>query len=66
MNAITKRLKSKTYWYGAAVVALGFAEQYGHVVTQFIPEQYKGLAVSLLGVGVWVLREMTKSPVAEK
>lgn len=66
MNAITKRLKSKTYWYGAAVVALGFAEQYSSILTQFVPEQYRGLAVSLVGVGVWVLREVTKTPVSDK
>lgn len=66
MKAIVQRMKSKTYWYGAAVVVLGFAEQYGNLVTQFIPEEYRGLAVGLLGVGVWVLREVTTEPVAAK
>lgn len=66
MNALIKRIKSKTYWLGAAVVAAGFLDQNTQLISQLIPEQYRGLAVSLIGVAVWVLREVTTQPLSDK
>lgn len=66
MKNLFKRLRSKTYWYGLGITVVGFLDQYTTAISDLIPDGYKGVAVAVLGIGVLILREMTKSPVADK
>lgn len=63
---IVNRLKSKTYWFGVSVIAAGYLEANTRVISQLIPENYRALAVSTLGVIVLLLREVTKAPLSDK
>lgn len=68
MRAIWKRLKSKTYWLGLAVLLLGALEQ--AQATGMIPSLFEGRVQGWVMIGVsvliFLLREATKQPVAEK
>lgn len=59
-------LKSKTVWFANALIVAGFLEQHGHVLTELVPENYRGLAVSLVGLAVWGLRAVTSTSLSEK
>lgn len=68
MMAIWKRLKSKTYWLGLAVLLLGALEQ--AQATGAVPALFEGKAQGWVTIGIsvaiFLLREATIKPVAEK
>lgn len=66
MNAILKTLRSKTMLVSYALIGLGFVEANFHIVGQFIPEAYRPLAISLIGVVMAGLRLVTNKPLSEK
>lgn len=66
LDLLKGNLKSKTVWFANALVIAGLLEQHGHVLTQLIPDEYQGLAVSLVGLAVWGLRAITTKPLTEK
>jgi len=60
-------LKSKTLWFGASTVLLGFFEKFDITNFEaFIPDAYEPLVVSFIGLVVIVLRLVTNKPVSEK
>jgi uncharacterized membrane protein len=66
MNAIIKRLKSKTYWaavFGTLLVAL---ENSSGVFGVYLPESMRPLAILFWPVLMIALREMTTAPVGQK
>lgn len=62
---IVQRLKSKTYWLGASVIALGFIQGNLHHLEEILGKWY-GPVLMLIGVLVIFLRELTTKPLAEK
>lgn len=61
---IAGNVRSKTSWVALALIVLGAVEQSGLI--EFVPEAYKGLALSLIGAVMLVLRNLTSEPVAAK
>lgn len=68
MNAIWKRLKSKTYRLGIAVLLLGVLEQVDAtgMVSSLFEGPAKGWVMIGISVAIFLLREMTKQPVGDK
>lgn len=65
-NTVRGALKSKTNWFGIALVVLPFVQQEWHVWSGLLPEKYRIYALSVIGLVVIVLRFMTREPLAEK
>jgi hypothetical protein len=61
---IAGNAKSKTSWAAIAVVAFGGLEQSG--VLDLVPDQYKGLAISLVGAVMFFLRNISNDSIADK
>jgi hypothetical protein len=59
-------VKSKTMNFGSLLVIAGLIEQNSALITQLVPDQYDGLAISLIGVVVWGLRFVTTSPLVNR
>lgn len=57
--------KSRTMGFGGLLVLAGLLEQNGDVITSLVPDQYDGLAISLVGVVVWGLRFVTTTPLIQ-
>ena len=66
MKAITKRLKSKTYWAAIAGATLVVLEQNSGAFSAYLPESIRNLAVLMWPVLMVALREMTTTSVGEK
>lgn len=68
LEAIWKRLKSKTYWLGFATLALGILEaaQATNTLPDLLEGRTKALATLAISVMIFLLREMTTAPVASK
>lgn len=66
MNAIIKRLKSKTYW--AAIIGATFVvvEQNAQFFSHYLPESMRQLSILMWPVLMIALRELTDKPVSEK
>ena len=68
MEALMQRMKSKTYWLGLATLALGGLE--AAQATGMIPDLFDGALRAAITIGVavmiFVLREVTSKPLAEK
>jgi len=68
MESILKRLRSKTYWLGIGTFLLGMlevAQATGQMPAMFDGKVRAGITVAL-AVAIFVLREMTKTPVGDK
>lgn len=63
---ILKRLKSRTYWLGVGVMALGYMEAYGDQLGPILPPEYRGYATLAIGAAIMILRELTNKPIKEK
>jgi hypothetical protein len=61
---IAGNAKSRTSWFAIALMAIGAAEQSG--LFEFIPPDYKGLALSIVGFVTLVLRNLTTTAVTDK
>lgn len=59
-------LKSKTMNFGTLLVVAGLLEHNMEFISNLVPEEYRGLAVSLIGASVWALRWITTKPIAQK
>lgn len=66
MKAIIKRLKSKTYWAAIGGTMLVVLEQNSGIISGYLPESMRSLAVLMWPVLMIALREVTTKPVAEK
>jgi uncharacterized membrane protein len=66
MKAIAKRLKSKTYWAAILGALLVVLEQNSGVISGYLPDEYRNLAVLLWPVLMVALREVTTKPMADK
>lgn len=65
MSWITKRLKSKTYWYGLFVMAVPYAYQHFTLLEDLLGDNYN-VAFFALGFLALVIRERTTKPLQEK
>lgn len=63
---ILQTLKSKTMLVSYALMIGGLAETYSGTLAQFIPEQYRPLAITGIGFVMAVLRLLTNKPLSEK
>ena len=61
---IAGNVRSKTSWVAVALIVLGAIEQSGLI--EFVPDAYKGLALSVVGAVMLVLRNLTTESVAGK
>ena len=66
MNAIVKRLKSKTYWAAILGTALVVVEQNAQFFSAYLPESLRQLSILMWPVLMIALRELTDKPVSEK
>lgn len=66
MNAIIKRLKSKTYWAAILGTTLVVVEQNAQFFSHYLPESMRQLSILMWPVLMIALRELTDKPVSEK
>ena len=66
MNAIIKRLKSKTYWAAILGTTLVVVEQNAQFFSAYLPESLRQLSILMWPVLMIALRELTDKPVSEK
>ena len=67
MQATVKgALKSRTIWFGAAVMIGTWLSQNTDLIQSFIPDRYDELAGYFIGIMIWVLRYVTTEPLQEK
>lgn len=59
------QLKSKTNWYGAAILCLGIVEANASLIQEHLGSYY-GYFLMSLGIGSIILRQFTTKPVSEK
>lgn len=65
-DIIKAALKSRTMNFGSLLVLAGALEQNTDIITKLVPDQYDGLAISLIGVVVWGLRFVTTQPLVKE
>ena len=66
MNAIIKRLKSKTYQVALLGVVLSAVEANSGLISGLLPEAYRAWAIMFWPVSMMTLREMTTGAIADK
>lgn len=66
MRALIKRLKSKTYWAAIVGATLVVVEQNSGILSAYLPESIRTMAVLLWPVIMVALREATTKPVSAK
>ena len=67
MRATVKgAFRSKTIWFGAAVMIGTWLSQNTDLIQSFIPDRYDELAGYFIGIMIWVLRYITTEPLQEK
>jgi uncharacterized membrane protein len=66
MRALIKRLKSKTYWAAIVGATLVVVEQNSGILSAYLPESIRTMAVLLWPVIMVALREVTTKPVSAK
>ena len=65
MSIINQRLKSKTYWLGAFVLALTYTQQNFGLIERHLGESAQLIDYGI-GLSILLLRELTKKPLSEK
>ena len=63
---LTGALRSKTIWFSAVLAALGAIQANSDALEKFLTPSQAGLAITLIGVIVAVLRVVTTRPLDEK
>lgn len=58
--------KSKLMNFGTLLVIAGIVEHNTETISNLVPEEYRGLALAVIGATVWGLRWVTTKPLAEK
>lgn len=66
MNAILKRLKSKTYWAALISAVLTIIEAKEQVIGGLVPEEYRPLMPLIFPLLMMLMREITTTALAEK
>ena len=66
MDAIRKRLKSKTVNFSLILGGLGILQTNFEQLHAIIPTKYYGICMIAVGVIVYILREMTTQPLKDK
>ena len=66
MDAIIKRLKSKTYWVAFIAAALTIVEANANFLSGFLPPEYSKYAVMVWPVLMLTLREVTTVALTDK
>lgn len=64
-KAVKDRAISKTYWFGLALMALGYVQDNFSMLESFLGE-YSGLVYIGIGLVVLILRERTTQSLSEK
>ena len=64
-DAIKQRAKSKTYYFGLAIMVLGYAEANFSVIQNLFGTN-AGYVNCGIGLAILVLRELTKTPLNQK
>ncbi len=59
-------LKSRTIWFGAAVMAVTWLENNSDIVANMVPDEYSGLVGYAVGIAIWFFRYATVKPLEEK
>lgn len=66
ISNITKRLKSKTYYFATLVgVGLPVLESHMPLIKQFLTENHLGLYIAI-SIGIGLMREITHSSIDDK
>lgn len=60
------RWKSKTYWFNSVIGAIALAEQNMNVLKPMLGDKMYGVALFVVVIGNFILREMTTQPVGAK
>lgn len=63
---IAGNAKSKTSWASVLLLILGALQQSFSESVDLIPDQYEGLAMSLIGALYLILRNLTNQSISEK
>jgi uncharacterized membrane protein len=66
MELLIQRLKSKTYWAALVGALLTVIEANSGFLSQYVPPEYRAYLVMLWPVVMLVLREITKTALADK
>jgi hypothetical protein len=66
MNAIMKRLKSRTYWAAMFSGALTIIEANYQVIAQLVPPKYQPYTPLIFPIVMMVMREVTKTAIEDK
>lgn len=67
MNQIIKgNAASKTSWTATALIVFGGIQQSFPNFVDLIPDQYEGLALSIVGAIMLILRNVTSQSIADK
>lgn len=68
MRAISKRLRSKTYWLGVATLLLGALEhaQATGLIPQMVGEEQRIYVLFAVAMAIFILRELTSGKVGDK
>ena len=66
LSGIIQRLKSKTYWTAIVGALVVVVEQSSGVISAYLPEPLRWIAVLLWPVLMITLREITKTSIDEK
>lgn len=64
--AVKGLIKSKTSWFGVALLILGFLEQNQQLLATVVPTEYFGVFMSGVGFLTILLRTVTTTSVVEK
>lgn len=65
-KAVARRFRSKTWRFGMVLFVAGALEQGTGLVGELVSEEYRGVALAVVGLVVWLLRELTREPLSSK
>ena len=65
-NDIKGALRSKTIWFGFAMMLGTWLSNNTDLLVGLVPEQYSDLCGYAIGIAIWVLRYLTTQPLEEK
>lgn len=66
MEALKKRLKSKTYWAGISMAILTIVEANQQIIASLLPPKYHPYTPLIFPIVMLALREVTTSALADK
>jgi hypothetical protein len=66
MKAIIKRFKSRTYLVGLLMAALTIVEANEQIIASLVPPKYQPYMPLIFPLVMLFMREITKTPIADK